>query len=378
MWRLMSHVFYIEKEEAVGGRKRYYYPGGNTPKGFFSYYDYIMSQEKAVKIFCMKGGPGTGKSTFMRKIGEQLLDEGHDVDFLLCSSDPGSLDGIVIKDKNIAIIDGTAPHIVDPKNPGAVDSIINLGEYWDEDGIRSRRDEILITGDNIKRCYENVYKYLRAASEIYKGMEELYSLAAKDEEMYKNTASLVYRELSHRELSQHRGSDSRFFAGAITPEGIVNTVESLIESCDNVYILRIPVGMNGNIFFEGFRENAAARGLDTESYYCPLDPDNKTEHLIIPEISTAIVSSNRYHKVPAVSAAVIDMRLYLKYELLEKHKDTIARGEEKLDELLELAVSCLKDAKASHDILEEMYIPNMNFEKIEEKRLQVMEEIKEL
>lgn len=359
----------------MGGRRRYYYPGGNTPKGFFSYYDHILSQEKAVKIFCMKGGPGTGKSTFMRKIGEKMLDEGHDVDFLLCSSDPDSLDGIVIRDRNIALIDGTAPHVVDPKNPGAVDAIINLGEYWDESGIRKRKDEILITGDNIKRCYANAYKYLRAASEIYNSIEELYSLAAKREEMYKNTAGLIYRELSHRELSPRRGAEKKFFAGAITPKGIVNTVSSLTEGCDNVYILRMPVGMNGNIVFEGFGENAVIRGLDTESYYCPLDPENKIEHLIIPEISTAIVSSNRYHEVPIVSATVIDMRLYIRYDLLEKHKETIARGEEKLNELLELAVSCLKDAKASHDILEEMYIPNMNFDGIEEKRLQVLEEI---
>lgn len=94
------------------GRARHMYPGNNTPEGFFSYYSYILSQREADKIICIKGGPGVGKSTFMRKIGEELLEEGHHIDFMHCSSDNGSLDGIVLRDKKIALIDGTSPHVM--------------------------------------------------------------------------------------------------------------------------------------------------------------------------------------------------------------------------------------------------------------------------
>ena len=47
------------------GRIRHMFPGGNTSQGFFSYYDYILGQEEANRIICIKGGPGVGKSTFM-------------------------------------------------------------------------------------------------------------------------------------------------------------------------------------------------------------------------------------------------------------------------------------------------------------------------
>ena len=113
----------------MNGKIRHIYPGGNTPEGFFSYYSYIMGQQEANRIICLKGGPGVGKSTFMRKIGEHFVEKGEDVDFLWCSSDPGSLDGIVLKKRRIAMIDATSPHIVDPVNPGAVDSIVHLGEF---------------------------------------------------------------------------------------------------------------------------------------------------------------------------------------------------------------------------------------------------------
>ncbi|WP_324824345.1 ATPase [Sinanaerobacter sp. ZZT-01] len=96
----------------MAGKQRHMFPGNNTPEGFFSYYQYILSQKEADKIFCIKGGPGVGKSTFMKKLGEELLNDGHDVDFLHCSSDNHSLDGIVLRDKKIAFIDATSPHVM--------------------------------------------------------------------------------------------------------------------------------------------------------------------------------------------------------------------------------------------------------------------------
>jgi len=43
---------------------------------FFSYYDYILGQEEANRIICIKGGPGVGKSTFMKKIGKEMVERG--------------------------------------------------------------------------------------------------------------------------------------------------------------------------------------------------------------------------------------------------------------------------------------------------------------
>lgn len=50
------------------GKTRHMFAGRNTAEGFFSYYDHIMPQEKAERIIILKGGPGVGKSTFMKKI----------------------------------------------------------------------------------------------------------------------------------------------------------------------------------------------------------------------------------------------------------------------------------------------------------------------
>jgi hypothetical protein len=134
----------VEKLETQNSIK-HYFPGGNTSRGFYSFYDYILPQEEAKRIFILKGGPGVGKSSFMKKIGEEMCSRGYEIEYMHCSSDNNSLDGIVIPKIGVALIDGTAPHIVDPKHPGAIDEIINLGECWDEERIVQNREKILDT-----------------------------------------------------------------------------------------------------------------------------------------------------------------------------------------------------------------------------------------
>ena len=48
-------------------KERHLFPGGNTSKGFYSFYRYVLSQDDAKRILCIKGGPGTGKSQLMKK-----------------------------------------------------------------------------------------------------------------------------------------------------------------------------------------------------------------------------------------------------------------------------------------------------------------------
>ena len=78
----------------------------------------------------------------MKRIGQRFAKLGEDIDYLHCSADENSLDGVILKNRKIALIDGTSPHITDPVTPGAVDKIINLGEFWNEEGIASNKEEI--------------------------------------------------------------------------------------------------------------------------------------------------------------------------------------------------------------------------------------------
>ncbi len=116
------------------GKIRKIFPGANTSNGFYSYFDYIIPKD-VNRIFCLKGGPGVGKSSLMKKVARDFVEKGYDVEVFPCSSDPSSLDAVVIEKLKVVLLDATAPHIVDPKIPGAIDEIVNFGDFWNMDNL---------------------------------------------------------------------------------------------------------------------------------------------------------------------------------------------------------------------------------------------------
>ena len=91
-----------------------YFLGANSPAGFYSLYDHLLPPEQARAIYILKGGPGCGKSTLMRKIGVRAEEAGLETEYILCSGDPDSPDALILPSKAVAIVDGTAPHVVVP------------------------------------------------------------------------------------------------------------------------------------------------------------------------------------------------------------------------------------------------------------------------
>lgn len=361
----------------MAGIERHMYPGNNTPEGFFSYYQYILSQKEADKIICIKGGPGVGKSTFMKKIGESMLQEGHDVDFMHCSSDNNSLDGIVLRDKKIAMIDGTSPHVVDPINPGAVDSIIHLGDYWDEEGIRRNRDALINNNERIKSIFNRAYNYLAAAGKMYDNLCSIYESGIKHEELYKISAQIIGNELAHKEISSKQGDIKKYFASAITPNGFENYLETLLAGYQKVYMIHAPVGVSSERMLNLFMEGSAYRGFQVEGYYCPMKPSTKLEHLLIPELSLAFITCNQYHSLDSskIKAEVINIHLddIIRYDAIKYLQSILEDSKDKMKELLEKGIVCLSQAKKEHDELEKYYVPNMDFMKIDALRQELMQ-----
>lgn len=363
------------------GKIRHIYPGGNTTKGFFSYYQYILGQQEANRILCLKGGPGVGKSTFMRKIADHFIDKGEDVDFMWCSSDPSSLDGIVLKDRRIALIDATSPHVVDPVNPGAVDSIIHLGEFWNGEALKKCKSHVLESNRKIKSWFGYAYNYLQAAGAVYDALASVYENALENGELYKITAEIIGKEMEHKEIALKPGKMKRFFASAITPAGIRNHIDSIIEGYDKLYMITGPVGLSNERLLAITAESALYRGMDVEAYYCPMKPDKKIDHLLIPQLNIAFVSLNQYHDLEPwernEEIQLIDMNDILNWNRIEEFQAIISDCEIRLDQLMKEAVKCIVCAKKEHDRLESYYIPNMDFEKIDELRDEIIGKIEE-
>ena len=91
-----------------------YFLGANSPTGFYSLYDQLIDLETAQAVYLLKGGPGCGKSSFMRRVARHAEAAGQPVEYISCSGDPDSLDAVVLPAQAVALVDATAPHAMAP------------------------------------------------------------------------------------------------------------------------------------------------------------------------------------------------------------------------------------------------------------------------
>lgn len=87
----------------------HFFLGANSGHGFQNLFHEFCAPENYRDLLVLKGGPGVGKSTMMRRIGQAMEDCGEQVEYLYCSGDPKSLDGVHIPRIRVAVVDGTAP-----------------------------------------------------------------------------------------------------------------------------------------------------------------------------------------------------------------------------------------------------------------------------
>ena len=95
--------------------KQAYFAAANSARGFISYYASCFGGEDVRRVYIVKGGPGTGKSRFLGDVANAARAQEYEVSYYYCSSDPLSLDGIVLshpRKGKIALLDGTPPHAV--------------------------------------------------------------------------------------------------------------------------------------------------------------------------------------------------------------------------------------------------------------------------
>lgn len=331
-----------------------YFLGGNTARGFFSYYDYLIDKQKAKKVYVIKGGPGTGKSSLMKKTAAWAKEKGYSVDEIHCSSDPDSLDGIVIHEIGAAMVDGTAPHIVDPVYPGCVDEIINMGDFWNEEGIRENRSEIIEYTNKISGYYRTAYNYLAAAGKLYKNIIE----ACGTDSVYaccKGIAASIADREAARYSAIGSGKIRRLFAAAITPKGVISYADTLAPN--KTYVLKCGGNMASGKLMEDIAERFVSRGYDTECYYDPLMPVEKIEHICVPELGLAVVSDNLLTHINAKPGFLIDLSGMLPADMPDTEYSF-----KTINALIDKSAEVIGYAKGIHDKLERCYVPNMDFE----------------
>ncbi len=222
------------------GLETRYFLGANTGAGYCSFFSHFLRQPGRC-VHILKGGPGCGKSTFLRRVGERTQQLGLHTVYLHCSGDPGSLDGVFFPETNTGYLDGTAPHVCDPVLFGITGDYLDLGAFCRTKLLDTERIRQLSM--DCPLFYRRAYEYLAAAAALDARKQPGLLFPEDRAAARRRAAGTALREFGAVKKDAVPGRFEKRFLRAITCEGraaFPQTVEALAE---RVYLLDNDCGL---------------------------------------------------------------------------------------------------------------------------------------
>ena len=349
-----------------------YFLGANSPSGFYSLYPELIAPETARAIYILKGGPGCGKSTLMRQVARRMEEAGLETEYILCSGDPESLDALLLPQLGVALVDGTAPHVVEPKYPGVVERYVNMGLCYDTQGLAPLRGDIISCMSGYKGCYQRAYRCLGAAAEVFEDQRSTLLTDSLSEKMAKRARGILTRELRKKKGSSG-GQVKQRFLGAVTHAGPLCLFETAQAQCGRIYELADSYGLAHELLVH-LLAGITAEGWDVIACPDPMAPQ-RLAHLLVPQLDLAFLTSTADLPFPGTPYRRIRLDAAADKELLRRSRPRLRFAKKVSSALMEEAIASLAQAKSMHDDLEALYNPHVDFELVEAMATDLCKEI---
>jgi len=335
-----------------------YFGGGNTAKGFVNYLGAISKDTE--RLYILKGSSGCGKNSLMKKVAEEAERRGEAVERIYCASDPKSLDGVILWDRKTGVLDGTAPHETTPRLVGAMDNLVDLGEYLNVPMLRERKKEIKELTEKKAECYGRAYGLLAACGRIRNERRRITDGALLSSKL--SAAAGRYAEgLCKKEKFEIklRPMYALCSEGTVRAEGCAGKELWQIKDCADI---------KGR-FFAALVFAAAERGAGLTLSPDPTEPSRLAA--VRHEGSGVLFAEDAFGE----PARFVNMERFIDRKALVPFKRRLKLLSKTENALKETAVEALCEARKHHLNLEALYIPAMNFDRVNERTERLIKEI---
>lgn len=331
--------------------KTTYFAGANTGDGFVGSYVDIANESLLDKVYIIKGGPGTGKSSLMRRVAKTAERENHEVGYYLCGSDPESLDCIVI-DGKIAVLDGTSPHTRDMQFPGAKSTIIDISKCWDENSLELECGKIMVYSARKALEYSSAYKYLKAAEQI----EHDNMLITSKFFNYKKAEACIERLIKKLGKPTAKNTDAKhYYTHGITMKGQF-CLDTLQRKADVVYSITDAL-LSAPHFMSLLYDKLSLAGYSLIVGHIPLC--NYISEIYVKDADACFaVSLNKSGE------RNINIGRFVDRDAAHSSKSKLKLASKCREECINASLESLKLASNYHFALEEIYKGAMDFSKL--------------
>src|SRR5690625_3584055 len=189
----------------------------------------------------------------------------HELELLLSSKQKEYLDGVIIRDKKIAIIidDITAPNL-----PGAIEIDLNL---FTTEQIPA---EISKTNKKVQEYTKLAYDDFQTGLRIHDDLEKIYINAMNFQKADDVAADFINKKLNNVPQKDQSGKVYYHLFGTNTADGVVDEVPHSIQSVSKAYFIKGRAGTGKSTFMKKIAEACMQQGFDIELYYCSFDPSS--------------------------------------------------------------------------------------------------------
>ena len=346
-----------------------YFLGANSKDGFYSLYGGFCCAPGDY-LTVIKGGPGTGKSGFMRKLGRAAESRGLDAEYVLCSGDPDSLDGVYIPALHRGWVDGTAPHVIEPRRFGVDGDYVNLGSFYRPGLTAEHRNYVNQLYDRYRGEYAAAYGYLGACEKL-RGAYMPRLFGAEECGSLRRRLRNILKRCRPRDGAAETGAIHcrERFLHALSCKGELYLSGEAVKLCKLIYQLDDGLG-GADAALKIAAEEAEAMGAAVIICRCPAAPE-RYDAVLIPGWSAGFVSDG--YGIPGARHIRLDAAVDA--AALQPHRAAIREGRQMEEKLRALALERLAQAKALHDTLEEYSKAQMDFPALTEYTVRYIEEI---
>jgi len=351
---LTTRVMVTQKKSA------HFFMSANTPSGFVSRFGSLYDAAGGWRVYILKGAPGLAPA-LLPQAGSRLEDAGLAVEYIHCVSDPQGVSALVLPSLKICLTDGMTPHSIVPEFPGVVEDEITLCET-DVEKLSAQRERILQFAARAAAQYDRAYRFLSAAGSLE---GDTYRIALENVDLdaiEKYATGLAKRIFVHQ---GGEGSDTPRFLSGVTANGVICHSDAVLSSYAKVFVVEDEYGV-GSLLLAALREKALAAGLAVISCDCPMMASERHEHLLIPSLSIAFLTSNRFHRIEGKACRHINIKRFLDCDALRLKKARVGFNRRASRELLNQAVLLLSEAKADDDIVKNCYSPCVDIDAAEQ------------
>ena len=319
--------------KTIQSRSPDFFLGATTPAGFKGYFE-PLRREPGMQMLLIKSGPGCGKSTLMKHLAQAAEQQGQRIEKIHCASDPDSLDGVIFLDQRRAIIDATAPHVVEPDAPGADELVVSLYHTIDAGKLAPHRDEVKALFARNAALRGRAARYIASAGSLMLDSRRAEACSANFEKVRRYVKRLCTRLLPRTEGT---ASEELRLLSAITPKGMV--------------------------FYRGTVE-ALARGYHIITCPCAMHPEDQIDHIFIPALRLAFLTDNLWHPIQLPGVQAVRCTRFVDRENLSGFRARLRFNDRAASELIDQAVALMAQAKNCHDELETYYRAAVDFDQV--------------